>query len=99
MGKYSIEWIYSTCMEGKHPLLLEMMPPLLVDGKEYEEVVLQNLVLSKQEEKQIIDNIAKKHNTNTGIIVGEAVLPYDRPGQTHGVTINIEHITNISYNH
>lgn len=68
---------------------------MLVDGKEYEEVVLQNLVLSKQEEKQIIDNIAKKHDTNTGTIVGEVVLPYDRPGQTHGATVDIEHITNI----
>lgn len=97
MTHYSLEKLYLECVVKRKWLELQLSTPIIIDEKEYMDVVLARMIFNFNDEKVIQENIIKGTNTNNAIFIGKVVVPYNE--HFHDVRINVKHIVNVcSYN-
>ena len=66
MNNFSVEWLYSECMNKNHALGVTLKQPILIENNLYYEATIVRFELTPEQKETIIKNIAHGINTFEG---------------------------------
>jgi len=92
MEQFSLEHLYLECNVKGHCLGAELKTPLIHDGTSYEELCIQKILLSENEEALLVSNMANGIDTNSTRIKVLAFVDRQNPYEACEYTIDTDNI-------
>lgn len=92
MGKFSIEWLFKCCNLEHHCIGLKLKEPIEIDGKDYFDIAVLEVIVDEGEWKVLTANIKHGINTNVGYVNLKLTSICENKITNPVVTIDIDNV-------
>lgn len=96
MEGFSLEHLYLECNVNNHCLGVELKTPIIHDGKEYDELFIIEINLTKEEKELLVKNTTHAYNTYHTKIKALAYVMGQNPFEANEYAIETDNIKAIN---